>query len=397
MFVNSEKEGVFIIGHASAVIKLWEDGRFWYFLCDPVWDHSPYGKHWEFVPEQVNLDKYLHLFDGCFVSHIHEDHLCDRIISKLKCPIWIMSGRPQLKDRLSKLNPRVFEIAPRTPFAIIPDMAMGAYFVPHEFNSIDSSVFIFGISFTAYHGNDNFLSDETARNLAQIFPRIDVAMVPYSFIHWYPHLLKNITEEERLSESERLNKQSLDQASSFIRHLDPMCAIPFGSSMFYRGGRNHPLNKLLARPHDLVGATPILAGGYYLDDRIYVNETSPERYENLLDSISDDKESHMNLHFQPTDKQVEKIEEKLATIKFYDGIPDHVIIVNSIPIYTNLLIVADAVKTNRTTFNFDKPVFEKWVGGKITFEQAIGTRRFECIREPNVYDLTVFEFMNKFL
>lgn len=387
-----KQDGVLYVGHASALVGI--SGKL--FLFDPMWDHSPYGDYWFFFPEQVNLDHLLPEVDGCFISHIHEDHVCLRILEQLVCPIYIMSGRPNLRDRLKKCK-NVIEVNKLEWLEVNKDTSM--YFVPHSFNTIDSSVFLSSDDYCVYVGNDNFLSKDLIDRVKPDIGSVDVAMVPYAFIHWYPHLLKNITNEERQSETDKLNKQSLDQALMFMEAFKPKYTIPFGASLFYSGGEGHILNRSLLTPYDLPGALSLLAKDYLMDDGSHSPLREKEVYKMLLNM-----EESENV-FQPKDEAIivgpedlKRIQDK--AIKSGTCVEDHELIINDI-IFIDLeradVQYYTFKRKNKTKFYFKNHEFNKWLKGEITFEQAIGTRRFYMLRDPNVYNLKVFEWFNNYL
>ncbi len=98
--------------------------------------------------------------------------------------------------------------------------------------------------------------------------------------------------------------------------------------------------------------------------------------------------------------ELERIRNKVAKFPNDGYVPNHELIVNNVVIdlESYQVFLRDEPGTKPfTRFNFTKRVFDQWVLGYITFEQAIGTRQFECIREPNDYRIKVFELMNNFL
>jgi hypothetical protein len=64
------------------------------------------------------------------------------------------------------------------------------YAVNHETNGIDSSAIVYNDKFCVYHGNDNYLQPESMRKFTKINPHINVACIPYAYIHWYPFLME---------------------------------------------------------------------------------------------------------------------------------------------------------------------------------------------------------------
>lgn len=413
-FLSSKDDGVFIIGHASALVRL--DGRLIAF--DPVWDHKPYGNYWTFYPPQIDCSSIIEKLDLIVVSHIHEDHLSDKILSQATCPVLIMSGRPQLADRIRSSGRPLFEAEPHQ--WVIPnvwgdgsDRSVWIYFVPHSKNSIDSSCFAMNSKtmFTVYHGNDNFLELDQIKRVKKAVQRVDVAMIPYAFIHWYPHLVDTLGSHVRSSELKRLNWQHINMATTFAYEINPRLTIPFGASLYYAEDEDHPLNRGLTNPYDLCpmidSAAPFHAGDWILDTGAH-SHLMP-RFEFMMgrrrhfDRLSFKPEPDEN--YVPTYDDLERIQSKalksdIMVKNHYFGVNDRVWI--SLEHLTvgrtyNGTLVQPSVNHSITHFHFEGPVFARWARGEITFEQAIGTRRFRLKRSPEEYNLHVFEFMNKFL
>lgn len=392
-FLMIEDDGVFYIGHASALVRI----SGYLYLFDPVWDHKPYGDYWTFYPKQVNCDRVIEKITAAFVSHIHEDHVCDSILSKMRNAIYIKDGRLTLVNRLGKANGYyLFEKPAFKWFPVSPKDEVEAYFVPHAFNSIDSSVFIRSKDYCVYVGSDNFLSKELLLKVAGDVPKVDVAMVPYAFVHWYPHLVMSLSEEKREAEIQRLNKQSLDQARDFITALRPKMVIPFGNNLFYSDAQDHFLNRSLAKPEDFYKEHSISTGDFVVkinDNCSEVFHDDPPRY-----PFEAKKFPAIEAGFtEITKERVALLKSKLGKAKPI-GEP-HLLIVNDLAIDLNkpdLTVVFDP-KVPSTEFKFNERELIQWLDGEITFEQAIGTRRFQCYRTPEQYNLKVFEFMNNYL
>lgn len=396
------EDGVFYVGHASALVRL--SGQL--ILFDPMWNYRPYGDKWLFSPDQINCDEILERISGCVVSHCHSDHVCPPILSKLKVPISIKDGRLNLKTDLEKFSP-VNEFAPFKWHSFLKDLEI--YFVPHAFNSIDSSVFVRSKTYCVYVGSDNFLTRELIDKIKPDISWLDVACVPTAFIHWYPHRLQNITDEERTRETARLNQQSIDQALMFCNHLKPRAVIPFGSSLFYYGGASNIINKSLTTPFDFQYETAkyMFAGDFILSNGRVKYNTLTKYYQNMLkESLGDKEESPLELNFEVNSKDLDFITKKVqASGKEVAG---HKLIINDVVIDLGTKEVrfipnldqeleAESERASYTRFLFDRPVFEQLIKGEISFDGALGTRRFECIRSPNVYRLEVFEWFNNYL
>ncbi len=391
---DKSSSGVFYIGHASALVRM--NGKL--FTFDPVWDYLPYGESWKFIPEQANLEKFIPYIDGNFISHIHEDHICERILKQMECKTFIMDGRPNLRERLAR-SCKVME-KPRLKWVPIAD-GVEAYFVPHPFNTIDSSVFLRSGNFCVYVGSDNFLDSGLLATIKHDVRRVDIAMVPYAFIHWYPFLLKNINFAERLKEIRRLSLQSLNQAGAFRAVMRPRFTIPFGASLFYNDHADHILNAHLSNPWHFKNALTAIGGDYVMSDgRVSTLHTLGDYNAMLRKGLGTTGKPPLNFNFKGEAYELERIRRKVSKFPVDGFVHNHELIINNVVIDLESYEVSlrDEPGTKPfTRFNFTKRVFDQWVLGYITFEQAIGTRQFECIREPNEYRIKVFELMNNFL
>jgi L-ascorbate metabolism protein UlaG (beta-lactamase superfamily) len=364
-FLDSNDDGVFYIGHASALVRLGRRN----ILFDPVWDHKPYGEHWEFRPRQINCDEVL--AHEVVVSHVHEDHVCENILREFAY-VNVMAGRQTLVDRMKKCALTVYGFEPFEWVSSQHRPEIEYYFVPHAFNTVDSSCFVRSrkTGYTVYHGNDNFLSRELIAKIKPEISRVDVAMVPYAFIHWYPYCME-MPLVEKLSEINRLNTQSMNQAYDFVQAFSPKVTIPFGASLFHV--ENEFLNEHLSKPEDFKAAVPMRAGDYVIGEKVVIHPVKDEERDN-------------------TARLIAKIRKAETTV------PGHKLIINDLVIdMEQLIVTAFKPATNYTEFKFYPVEFKKWFRGEITFEQAIGTRQFTCARVPNEYNLKVFEWMNRWL
>lgn len=394
-FLADNADGTYIIGHSSALFKI--SGKL--FLADPVWgDYKPYGDNWCFVPDQINCDEILDDVYGCFISHKHADHLCPEILAKLHCPIYIKAGRLDLKEIIERYSEfPVIEVPEYTFFEVGDDIE--AYFVPHDFNAIDSSFFIRSKSYCAYHGSDNFLTKRILERIKRDITNIDVALIPYAFIHYYPMLFSNMDFTEKESELRRLTHRCIDQACMFRDELKPKLAVPFGASLYYAGGVNHVLNQYLTSPYNLDGFMPLIAGDYAQDDIAYRRNSEKEFANLITDKIL--------IRVRP-EKPMPKVEwshlkrahVKLKQAKF--TVPGNEVIVNGIIFDLETLLVSfefQKIARAKTClrFTFESQELKLWLDGELTLEEAIGTRRFTVERIPNVYNSKVFDFMNLYL
>lgn len=396
-FMESKDDGVFIIGHASALVRINQE----LILFDPIWKQKPYGEQWTFVPEQIDCDHILSQIKYCVISHIHSDHVCGDILRRFRghTTVLIMSGRPDLRNKILGFGCHVLEVEEGAWKDL---QGLKFFFVPHAFNTVDSSCLIRSDTYCVYVGNDNFLSADTLERLKTELDaskvKIDVALVPYAFIHYYPWCMgtETMTGNEKAQESRRLNEQSLKQADMFIDILKPVLAIPTGAALFYDHGADHPLNCWLARPHIIKNSVPMIAGDFILGDLIYkIPQTMEDYDEMLITCLGHGKPKEpINCSVFPKFSNVVAKRVMQAQVK----IPGYKILVNNLLIDLESLktiLWEDDVDTPHIRFRFDRSVFEKWHKGFITFEEAIGTRLFVYDRFPNEYRLDVTEWYNQ--
>ncbi len=391
-FMDSDDDGFFYIGHSSALIRL--SGRL--ILFDPCWgNYKPYGHHWRFVPEQINCDSILDKIDACIISHIHQDHLCEPILKRINCPILVGEGRPDLEARLrSIVGSYVWPFKYHTWTPCFGDEVQ-IYFVPHAFNSVDSSCFLRNDEFSVYLGSDNFLDEATCLRVQNDVGETNVAAVPYAFIHSYPFLLQNLTTEEREAEIYRLNYQSVNQAYLFIETFKPKVVVPFGANLFYDDGSDHILNAYATSPFKL-SPFPATTGSYFTSTKErLIGPLSQATWRESLDDELTRKQDPVNYDHWISIVDVDKINERLKK-----AIPlplKHEIVIND-----SLTIDAHICEGRLTRtlprgpyhrYKIDGPILRDWIDGKLTFEQVVGTRRFIYWRHPNEYVQEIFEWI----
>lgn len=375
-FLDHKEDGVYVLGHSSALIRL--SGKL--ILCDPVGPrHQPYGHYWKFKPDQIDASDGMLDIEEIFISHVHSDHWDPTYLLNYDCRVSIMEDRPELLRALLEYT----AISTERPneWIACPSNSYESYFMPHPHNTIDSAIVLRNEHMTIFHGNDCFLDEASCLKLKRDVGNIDVALLPFQFVHSYPYLLDGITEGERESEIERLNKQCLDQAKMFCEILQPKHVVPFGGSLFHV--ENDYLNSRLSRPHDLNVANNrvLVAGGFILKDGTVHGSLKRDEYERII-------------NMEPI---LDIIRERVSRSPL--KIPGHRIYVNGIEID---LFTLEVKRTSErwaplTQYVVHKIEFQQWLMGRMTFEQVIGSRRFRYKRIPNEYNLQVHEFTQKYL
>lgn len=269
-------DGLFYVGHASALVVL--NGR--KILFDPIVLSQPYGNAWVFYPQQV-VDPRWYEVDAVIVSHIHQDHYDVQFLRELKpeVKVFIVGQRPTFEaDIQEKAGREITILPPETVNEIFPGVKL--YAVNHETNGIDSSAIVYNDKFCAYHGNDNYLQPESMRKFTKVNSHINVACIPYAYIHWYPFLMEYDDSEEGQAHKERerarLVNHYMDDFLNNVEILNPDVAIPFGANLLIDDGNmRSEINMAVQTPVELTDyarrvrpdtgkrVQPMLAGDYY--------------------------------------------------------------------------------------------------------------------------------------
>ena len=246
-FFGASDDGVLYVGHASILVRL--SGKT--FLFDPVGLSSPYFDCWVFFPAQV-MDPRLLAVDAVIVSHCHQDHF-DTAFLKLfppTTPIHIVEGRPMFSQMCAEAGIEVVELPAERLTEIAPGVEI--YAVLHETNGVDASLAIRNAHFCVYHGNDNYVSAPTLQRLKDAVGRVDVACVPFAYIHWYPFLLEGVDPAWRDAEARRLMDVYLDKGVEQAEILDAQVVIPFGANLVYWDDAFSVMNRAALSPLDFV-------------------------------------------------------------------------------------------------------------------------------------------------
>lgn len=421
-------DGVFYLGHAGILAVL--NGR--KILFDPIVESQPYGDSWVFYPPQVD-DALLYEVDAVVVSHIHQDHYDKRFLRKLKpsVKIVIVGGRPSfIADITAKVSHDVTVIAPETVTQLFDGVHL--YGVIHESNGIDASMIAYSERFCVYHGNDNYLQPASMTKFTQVGRAIDVACIPYAYIHWYPFLMEYPAgqEHEKEAEAERLVNVYMDDCVNVIGILQPKVVIPFGANLLIDDGNMHSdINMAVRTPIEFVDyararlpaeqrdvVKPMLAGDYCgLDGdalRITIaHEFSADEYRAAADSFLQarppktpragaanvDLEAFLatvNARLQDSalvDAQRKPVDNLLQ----FELQGEHGLLRVEVDCLDYRARIVDAFTEGRALhrFRLDAVSSAEWLSGK-RFETIIGMRRFTLLRQPNLYLPDVLKIAN---
>ena len=409
---HGKTNGLFYMGHAS-ILAVFSGKK---ILFDPVILSKPYANSWAFFPAQV-ADQSVFEVDAVVVSHIHQDHYDLEYLKALngKARIVVVGGRPSFIEDL-RLNgvKNLLIVEPESVTEILDGVRM--YGVTHESNGIDSSAIVFNDAFCVYHGNDNYLQPDSLMKFTRVVPRIDVACIPYAYIHWYPFLLEYGEGQaaDKLSEGDRLVKIYMDDCLNSIRILKPKLMIPFGANLLLDDGDAYSdINLAVKTPIEFVeyaaqmapdlaeSVKPMLAGDYcgLLGKELLITigqQFDGGSYRELAHGFLKGRPAKQNYSsWQPINKQdfMANLNNKVCRIS--ERI-ENVIRVELNYLGEHLLVEIDCLNLSArwvTEFSGDKGYHHFkldqiasgcWLNGG-RFEEVIGMRRFTLRREPNIY------------
>ena len=415
-------DGLFYMGHAS-ILGVFSGRK---ILFDPVILSRPYANAWAFFPPQVE-DPSIFDVDAVVVSHIHQDHYDIEYLKSLngRAKIIILGGRASFVQDLQsdKIN-NLFVIEPETVTELFPGVSI--YGVLHETNGIDSSCVVFNDNFCIYHGNDNYLQPSSLKKFTEIGRRIDVACIPYAYIHWYPFLLDYGPgkEAEKAAEADRLVKLYFDDCITSAPLLRSKVVIPFGANLllddgdaysainlavktpveFYEYAKDHTPRSI----HDSI--KPMLAGDScgILEGELNIT------IHNIYDSSSYRAQADVFLKSRqprkgddgwiPIDKQlfIDQLDWRLKSLgeRHQNTIRLELNYLNEllrieIDLDSHVSRFVDRFSEGKPYHHFtlDPIASGLWLNGS-RFEEIIGSRRFTLRREPNVYSKDVLRIVS---
>ena len=422
LFLDSDKDGVFYIGHASILVRLNKKK----FIFDAIKNTNFYNNSWLFFPSQIN-DKRIFEVDGVFVSHIHGDHYDPNLLKKLQnknIPIYILDGRPNFNKDLNNKKIKFKKIPVNQKYFI--DKNIWVHGCLHEYNDIDSSLIISNNNLSVYHGNDNFITEKTLIPLKKKVGNIDVACIPFAFIHFYPYLLKSLNNNENKREAKRLESLFMNYGIKQAKILKPKIIIPFGSNLFHLDNPRCAMNKGVATPVDFVNYAKkfhktfknnyktMLSGSFCVKNNkkldCYFENISRSRFNSELEKFTFKKIKIINhkkvKKFININKvNLNSIKKKISKNK--DKIDHKILISNEsqkdkkicIDIKTDnvFLYKEKSFPFNCHYFSVQDSEFHQWIRNKITFEEVLGTRRFTYERYPNNYNVKINSIYTNFL
>ena len=378
-----------------------------------------------FFPPQLD-DPALYDVDAMVVSHIHQDHYDLPFLQQLKpsVKVAIVGRRPSFEADIQANAARPITIvAPETVTELLPGVFV--YGVTHESNGIDSSMIIYNERFCVYHGNDNYLQPASMAKFATVGVDIDVACIPYAYIHWYPFLMEYPEGKlhEKQIESDRLVNMYQDDCVNVIGILKPRVVIPFGANLLIDDGNMHSeINMAVRTPVEFAAyasarrpelaevVLPMLAGDYAgkrdgkLDvtmQRVY----SVDEYRDAANVFlrarpaktvpSDWQQVDLDGFLAVLQRRLEVCSAPIDNVLQFElhYLGQTILVEIDCMNYVATIVPAFATGRNVHRFRLDDISSAEWLNGK-RFEEIIGMRRFTLLREPNLYLPDVLKIIN---
>ena len=428
-FYTRNVDGMLYVSHASILVSL--NGK--KFLFDPVLASPPHLGSWLFYPEMQRDGRFLEV-DGVFVSHQHQDHFDVDFLKLLPktTPIYIVAGRPQFSKMLEQEGIPFVELSENQKFDL--GDGISCIGILHEYNGIDAAIGISNGDFTVFHGNDCFVSNEKLKIIKDAYPHINVACVPFAYVHWYPFLLDEVDDAWKKTEADRLIKKYLDYGLQQVAFLRPDIAIPFGANMFYCDDISSDHNKAVLSPFDfksyadkncfsmVKNILPLFSG----DTILSVGDSQKKTLEVIqkefsLEELHTGFGEYLAILLEKGTgfdaSEIEKLSyDDLQDLTFisrrlisHDVIQDQRIYISNMDDSSYSLIEIDLKNggvekmslvdesVSFHHFRLTDLAYKAYLSQKFSFNEIVASSRFRLIRRPNEYRLDVLKIVNNVL
>jgi len=223
-------------------------------LFDPWLDDGIFHGSWfHWPPISTNIND-IGRFDYVYISHIHEDHCSAGTIQYLNrdAEIIIMDRRPNFVENFLKSHDfnfsKVHLVPPRKGLRISKDLFVDMI----EANPtnelaflVDSSIVIQWGDHVVFNANDCQPHPAAIDYLRNTYPKVDLALLPYSGGSGYPSCYSNLSEDEKISERERILEQRIAGFIENTRQINPKYVVPFADQYVVGGSRAY-LNRFIS-------------------------------------------------------------------------------------------------------------------------------------------------------
>ncbi len=263
------------LGGATAILE--HRGK--RMLFDPWLDDGIFHGAWYHWPPLAAGLKDMGRFDYIYISHIHEDHCSAGTIRHLNrdAQIILMDRTPNFVANFLSANgfefAQVHLVPPRHEIQLEPGLFVNMI-EPDPTNEmarlIDSSLVIRWDDFVIFNANDCQPHQSGLAYLKSQYPRVDLALLPYSGGSGYPSCYVNLSEAEKSAEKERILSSRLQSFIDTFARVDPRFAMPFADQYVVGGSRSH-LNRYITHGPSagIVGDSMKKAGA--LDRLLFLN------------------------------------------------------------------------------------------------------------------------------
>lgn len=223
-------------------------------LCDPWLVDGVFDGSWCHFPKLTTTINDVKNVDAIYVSHLHPDHFDERHFDFEKSiPLIVLDHGPNfLIKKLTSLGyTNLIKIKNEETIDYKEfKLTMFSPFAKHNFhdakvgNLIDSALLISCDGVSALNANDNTPTIESASMLRKKYGPITLALLNYNAAGPYPSCFDNLTEEEKITENDRVLERNFNHVKNVIQAMKPTYMLPFAGA-YVLGGDLHFKNKYL--------------------------------------------------------------------------------------------------------------------------------------------------------
>ncbi len=328
------------LGGATAILE--HRGK--RMLFDPWLDDGIFHGSWFHWPPVHAQIGDLGRFDYVYISHIHEDHCSAGTIRHINrdAEIIIMDRQPNFVATFLRSQgfdfAKVHLVPPRKGLRLADDLFVDMIEADPDnemAHLIDSSIVVQWDEHVVFNANDCQPHEDGLRYLKQVYPRVDLALLPYSGGSGYPSCYVNLTDAEKEAERDRILAQRIVGFVANVKSIDPAYVMPFADQYVVAGSRAH-LNRFISHGSapDVVrpqlaeaglqdrlvllnsGQSFDLASRRHTPDEPYRSYTVNDRERYIAQSLPGQTYDHERVTFDPSvavDRLVAHARERLWT------------------------------------------------------------------------------------
>lgn len=274
-------------------------------LCDPWFSDGAFVGSWCLAEDLHRVPVAGTDFEAVYVSHIHPDHFDEAYLSTLPRSMPMIVPAEQVVPILApNLTAAGFEdvraLADRET-TVIGDLALTLFepFQRNPFdaaaelpNFLDSAVLFADGDHSFLNTNDNLPTPEALVAIEEEFGIPDVTTLLYNSAGFYPQCVRDLSDEEKLSERDRVLDKAFVECLRLSEASSSPLVVPFAGD-YVLGGRLANLNGWLpvSTPHIAAeflrehgrDALAFGAGGVYsIGDRSLDRNGSPYTLESAI-------------------------------------------------------------------------------------------------------------------